>query len=60
MGNLRWKAMAVPLLFSAINLKLAICLINGWVGDKVFSKCSHNLDPRDILDSIQLFQSIVN
>jgi hypothetical protein len=58
MGNLRWKAAAVPRLFRAINLKLAICLINGWVGDEVTSRCSHNLGPWDILDSIQLFQSI--
>jgi len=58
MGNLRWKAITVPHLFRAIILKLAICLINGWVGDKVTSRCSHNLGPWDILDSIQLFQSI--
>ncbi len=54
-GEFEMKAMAVPLLFRAINLKLAICLINSWVGDKVTSRCSHNLGPGNIFDSIQLF-----
>jgi hypothetical protein len=47
--------MAVPRPLRVISLKLAICLVNGRVGDKATSRCSHNLGTQDILDSIQLF-----
>jgi hypothetical protein len=51
--------MVFPCPLRAIGLKLAICLVNGWVGDKATNRCSHNLGPPYILDSIQLFQYIV-
>jgi len=60
MGNLRWKVISIPCPLRAVNFKLPICLVNGRVGDKASSRCSHNLGLWNILDSVQLFQSIVN
>lgn len=47
--------MVVPRLFRANHFKLTIYLVNARAGGKATNKCSHNLGPRDILDSIQLF-----
>jgi hypothetical protein len=52
--------MAVPHPLKAVSFKLTICLVNSQVGDKAISRCSHHLTPPNMLDSIQLFQSIVN
>ncbi len=49
------KGYGRPHLFKASSFKLTICLINGWAGGQGHNRCSYNLGPQDILDSIQLF-----